>query len=296
VELVCLLPLELKGKESFVNQDQVLDILQKTMAVDPMPKVIFSGKQSKKVNGIYHRESQEIIIHNRNFENDASLIFTAIHEYAHHIQVLATGKTGHNKQFWATVHALLDAATAIGVYQKQDYPESIGLRITELRKMLKDHAVLEAQIGDLLNHLGVDCSRKGVRIEPIIDRELKLKNTTAKRFMNSSKNLELFSDEDYLSSDMVSAVAHAPKNSRHEEADILTAGTSIYALTAPAQIIDDDMEEQLKYVKLAKSRDRLDRTIGKLTEERIRVEQEMLSIQAENSNKDRIDAGELVTP
>ena len=49
-------------------------------------KVTFSGKKSLKVDGLYKPEEREIIIHNRNFTGDSPLMYTAIHEFAHHIQ------------------------------------------------------------------------------------------------------------------------------------------------------------------------------------------------------------------
>ena len=69
-----------------MNQDQVKEILLRLNEDVEEFFVIFSGKQSNKVNGLYHPDTREIILHNRNFENDQLLMYTAIHEFAHHVR------------------------------------------------------------------------------------------------------------------------------------------------------------------------------------------------------------------
>ena len=81
--------------------------------------VVFSGKASKKVNGLYKPYSREIVLHNRNFENDNQLMYTAVHEYAHHIQYTAAGgelsPRHHTAEFWACFHGLLKKAEEAGL-------------------------------------------------------------------------------------------------------------------------------------------------------------------------------------
>jgi Zn-dependent peptidase ImmA (M78 family) len=66
-----------------MNQDQVKEKLLKLHDCTEDFIVIFSGKKSKKVNGLYKPDKREIIIHNRNLDNDNLLLYTAIHELAH---------------------------------------------------------------------------------------------------------------------------------------------------------------------------------------------------------------------
>ena len=68
-----------------MNQDQVKDMLLSLENTELEFSVIFSGKESKRVNGLYKIEEREIILHNRNFKTDNQLIYTAIHEYTHHL-------------------------------------------------------------------------------------------------------------------------------------------------------------------------------------------------------------------
>ena len=71
-----------------MNQDQVKEKLSKLYDCKHEFTVVFSGKKTGKVNGLYKHPGSEIIIHNRNFvdgngkQNDMLLMFTAIHELA----------------------------------------------------------------------------------------------------------------------------------------------------------------------------------------------------------------------
>ena len=69
-----------------MNQDRVKEILLETADTELEFSVVFTGKSSKKVNGLYKPDTHEIILHNKNFANDNELIYTAVHEYTHHKQ------------------------------------------------------------------------------------------------------------------------------------------------------------------------------------------------------------------
>jgi len=110
-----------------MNQDKVKKIL---LSIEDAPlefTVIFTGKKSKRVNGLYRPDSREILIHNRNFgpeggaDSDNLLLYTAIHEYAHHIHACARGgklsPRAHTAEFWAILHGLLEKAEAKKVYK-----------------------------------------------------------------------------------------------------------------------------------------------------------------------------------
>jgi len=103
-----------------MNQDKTKEMLLKLNSNVKDFSVIFTGKESSKVDGLYNRETCEILIHNRNFKDDNSLIYTAIHELTHHIQFTelepdATNKC-HTVLFWKTFHKLLKKAENINLY------------------------------------------------------------------------------------------------------------------------------------------------------------------------------------
>ena len=74
-----------------MNREQVKKRLLGLRKTDEDFEVIFSGKKSRKVDGLYKPASREIILHTGNFTTDDELVYTAIHEYAHHLQFTDLG-------------------------------------------------------------------------------------------------------------------------------------------------------------------------------------------------------------
>ena len=133
--------------------------------------VTLTGKESKKVNGLYKPETREILLHNKNFKSDNMLIYTAVHEYTHHLineQQLAEnggklppkGSKVHTQAFWVKFHELLEIAEQKGYYVlglenspeleeltqkiKKEYLEANGRLMQEFGKLLaKAHALCE---------------------------------------------------------------------------------------------------------------------------------------------------------
>ena len=165
-----------------MNQDTVKE---KLLQIEDAPlefAVIFSGKQSGKVNGLYKPESREIIIHNRNFEQNAAgenlLLYTAIHEYAHHLHACAQeGKLPsrpHTSEFWAIFHGLLEKAEAKKVYRDvfSGSPELAALTETIREKFLLGNGSLVKEMGKHLIKASELCTAIGVRFEDYVDRML----------------------------------------------------------------------------------------------------------------------------
>src|SRR5208337_4820417 len=103
-----------------MNNDQIKATLQALQSTEQDFTVILSGKKSRKVHGLYKPDSREIIIHNRNFTNDNELMYTAIHEYAHHLHFTSSAAPlsvrTHTTAFWNLLHTLLFEAEAKGIY------------------------------------------------------------------------------------------------------------------------------------------------------------------------------------
>jgi hypothetical protein len=172
-----------------MNQDQVR---QKLLAIEDAPlefSVIFSGKKSSKVNGLYKPDSREIILHNRNFEQTATgdnlLLYTAIHEYAHHLHACAQGgklsARAHNSEFWAIFHALLEKAEAKKIYKDvfAGSPELASLTETIREKYLHKNGSLVKEMGKYLLKAHELCTAIGVRFEDYVDRMLCIPRTAA---------------------------------------------------------------------------------------------------------------------
>ncbi|MCL2044210.1 MAG: hypothetical protein FWG89_08730 [Treponema sp.] len=172
-----------------MNQDQ---IKEKLLLIEDAPlefSVIFSGKKSRKVNGLYKTDSREIILHNRNFTADAAgsnlLLYTAIHEYAHHLHACAQGgklsARAHNSEFWAIFHALLEKAESKKIYRDvfADSPELTALTDTIRKKYLKENGSLVKEMGKHLLKAHDLCTAIGVRFEDYVDRMLRIPRTAA---------------------------------------------------------------------------------------------------------------------
>ena len=172
-----------------MNQDQVKE---KLLAIEDAPmefSLIYSGKKSAKVNGLYKPESREIIIHNRNFESGAAgdnlLLYTAIHEYAHHLHACSRGgqlsARAHTSEFWAIFHALLEKAEDKKIYRDvfSGQPELGKLTETIRKKFLQENGELVKEMGGHLLKAHQLCTAIGVRFEDYVDRVLRIPRTAA---------------------------------------------------------------------------------------------------------------------
>ena len=190
-----------------MNQDQVKE---KLLAVEDAPQefsLVFSGKKSRKVNGLYKPDSREIIIHNRNFEHgpagDNLLLYTAIHEYAHHLHACSRGGTlsqrSHTSEFWAVFHTLLEKAEAKKIYRDvfAGSPELASLTEIIRKKYLRDNGKLVKEMGMHLLKAHELCTAIGVRFEDYVDRMLRIPRTAANmaiKMFNYDLNPEVGAD------------------------------------------------------------------------------------------------------
>lgn len=169
-----------------INQEAVKELLLKLEPCDTDFKVIFSGKKSGKINGLYKQNLSEIVIHNKNFKNDNELIYTAIHEYAHHLMWCKYHKIGkvpkHNNEFWSIMYNLVDLAEEKGLYKK--YPdESVKKKIQSLvssaKKINEEIASLYKKLGETITEIRKETDKHEIRIEDILIRECQLSKKTS---------------------------------------------------------------------------------------------------------------------
>ncbi|MDR1216899.1 MAG: hypothetical protein LBK25_09470 [Treponema sp.] len=174
-----------------MNADQVKEIL---ISIEDSPlefTVVFSGKNSKKVNGLYKSESREILIHNRNFADGNLLLYTAIHEYAHHVHACSrNGKLparAHTSEFWAVFHRLLEKAEEKGVYHNvfAASPELNALTEIIRIKYLAENGEMVKNFGEKLLQARDLCVKIGGRFEDYIDRILRIPRPAATTAMKT---------------------------------------------------------------------------------------------------------------
>jgi len=174
-----------------MNQDQVKDKLLQIEQSRIDFIVTFSGKNSKKVDGLYYPDKREIIIHNHNFTDDNQLMYTAIHEFAHHLQfsrttVPVTAKA-HSNDFWSIFHALLFRAEEIGVYNNifETNEEFKELTSRLQGEYLSRNGHLMKEFGSLLLKARELCQRYHANFEDYVDRVLRLHRNEAKTIMKT---------------------------------------------------------------------------------------------------------------
>lgn len=198
-----------------MNQDMVKEKLLLLEEHMEEFSVIFSGKQSKKVNGLYYPETREIILHNKNFTDDTGLMYTAIHEFAHHVHFCRAREQGnhlvsnraHTVEFRAIFHDLLQKAEAMGLYvnKMQEIQELQELAEQIKQKFLKYHGELAKDFGQALMEAEKLCRQFGVRFEDFVERVLCMPRQTAGTMMKM-KALDLPEDLGYENMKTLTAV------------------------------------------------------------------------------------------
>jgi hypothetical protein len=168
-----------------VNQDQLKTLLLRLEPAAEEFALIFSGKKSRKVDGLYHPDRREIIIHNRNLEHEQELVYTGIHEFAHHIQfttaALPITSRAHTAAFWNIFHTLLQRAEEQGSYESifSRNPEFKILTATIKDEILTVGGGLVRKLGNCLLEAQELCRRYHVSFEDYLERVLNVPRSEA---------------------------------------------------------------------------------------------------------------------
>jgi Zn-dependent peptidase ImmA (M78 family) len=265
-----------------MNQDEVKKTLLQVHDCAVEFTLVFSGKKSKRVNGLYNWDTREIIIHNRNFSNDSLLMFTAIHEMAHHILFTEMGggkiNRGHSQTFWATFYGLVDKAEAMGVYQPIIDNDTQKL-IEEARDISNQIASLQRKLGKVLDGIVNVCQKKGLRAEDMIERKAQISKKTMEASIAASR-LDL---PENVSVD-IQQEAVRQKNVE-KRAAIVAAGTEGKSVAqakqaaAPVKSAAPPAQED-ETVSLIKEKRRPETTIEKLTHRLEELEERLESRKA----------------
>lgn len=172
-----------------MNQDQLKQILLKIKEDVDEFDLIFSGKKSRKVDGLYKPETREIIIHNRNTDDDNALIYTAIHEFAHHVHFTTSpvpvSRRAHTRAFWTILHTLLETAEGKGLYNNRF--RTID-EFRELTRELKENYLIKngrlmRDFGELLLKAFKLCRKYDMSFDDYADRELGFGRNEAKKLI-----------------------------------------------------------------------------------------------------------------
>ncbi len=172
-----------------MNQAQVTEKLLALNPKAPPFSVVFTGKKSKRVDGLYKPESREILIHNKNMSDDDAIMYTAIHEFAHHVHfstsTVPISSRSHTNAFWNIFHELLGSAEEAGICVNrfdslQEFRELTRRIRTEF---LSADGRLMRDFGKTLIEAMELCRQHGLSFEDYVDRTLGVHRNTAKAIM-----------------------------------------------------------------------------------------------------------------
>lgn len=176
-----------------MNRDQLKERLVKLRKPDEEFAVVFSGKASRKVDGLYKPASREIILHTGNFKGEDELVYTAIHEYAHHLQftesAVPVSSKAHTTAFWSLFHELLFEAERTGLYRSpfEGIPAFVELTRQIREKFLATSGSLMKELGRLLVRAHELCEEHGTSFGDYVDRVLGLPRTSAQVIMKAHR-------------------------------------------------------------------------------------------------------------
>lgn len=264
-----------------MNQDQVKEkLLQLDGKVEDFA-VIFSGKTSKKVDGLYYPDRREIIIHNKNFNDDERLIYTAIHEFAHHVHhtrsLIPVSSRAHTNMFWDIFHKLLFLAEEKGVYSNIFRKDKRFIELTGKikTKYLSANGGLMKELGGLLEKAHALCLELNVCFDDYVDRELLLHRTSAKILMKIN-SMNINPSIGYENMKTVASIRDDSARARAEGAfcegmspDMVKA--EFASRPKPDNSINVLMEE----------RDRIERSIDTLTKKLAKIERRINELKYE---------------
>ena len=263
-----------------MNQDQVK---AKLISIEDPPlefSLIFTGKKSKRVNGLYKPDTREILIHNRNFSGKNSedeenlLLYTAIHEYAHHMHACSRGgklsSRSHTGEFWAIFHGLLEKAETQGVYRNvfSLSPELAKLTETIREEYLYKNGALIKELGIQLLRAKELCDAAGGRWEDYIDRVLRIPRQAA----NLAVKMHHYNLNPETGADNMRFLATISNDEKREAAE-----TALLSGKSPdtVKIAMRAKNEEDPRLTLEKEKLRLERTIASLMRRLEEVEREL---------------------
>lgn len=263
-----------------MNQDEVYRILIET---EPAPQpftLVFSGRENRKVNGLYKPDSVEIVLHNRNFDSDNQLIYTALHEYAHHLHHCKNAGLSqtrpHTHEFWAIFHELVEKAEVKGFYHNifETEPE-----FRELTQQIKDRCMrangeILLEFGRLLAQAASLCKSHKMRFEDYIERVVGIPRATATAAM-AAEHIGLDPGLGWDNLMFVSKIKNP--DDRAQVIERLSAGASPTAVKGmlKSDTLPDNSEE-----RLLKEKHRIERSIENLTRKLEEIEEALSAIQA----------------
>ncbi|UCF97119.1 MAG: hypothetical protein JSV89_18390 [Spirochaetaceae bacterium] len=272
-----------------MNNDQIKERLLQIRNTEEYFEVVLSGKKSKKVNGLYKPESRELVLHNKNFHSDNELMYTAIHEYAHHLQFtdspVPISTRAHTGDFWSLFHGLLYDAERLRLYSNpfkaiEDF-EELTRRIRE--KILSVNGELMKELGELLIQAQKLCEKHHTSFTDYLDRVLRIPRTSANTIIKT-KLLDIDPRLGYENMKTLTRISDAETRKQAETALLEDMSPDMVKRTylPTSRVKPVDPLEQLIAEK-----DRLERQIKRLQHKLEEISRKLTEYQTERDEQTR---------
>lgn len=242
-----------------MNQEQVKEKL-KLLENVPDFEIIFSGKSSKKVDGLYRPDSREIIIHNRNMNTDSQIMYTAIHEFAHHVHfchsAVPVSNRAHTNEFWSIFHNLLRKAEKEGIYNGgfDTDPDLVTITREIREKYISGNGKMMIEFGKTLIKAMEICKSKNIRFEDYLDRVLLVPRDSAMTIISMASN-NINPEIGYENMKIIAGISNPEKRKLAEE-NMLEGQTAVMVKNSISPTRDGDPLKVLQKEKM-----RLERAI-----------------------------------
>ncbi|MCQ2595120.1 MAG: hypothetical protein MJ196_07650 [Treponemataceae bacterium] len=267
-----------------MNNEEIKTNLAKLFECKTDFTVTQTGKKSSKVNGFYKPATCEIFLHNKNFTSTNELMYTAVHEFTHHVLTTEKGvKTTkcHSGIFWAIFYDFLDKAIELGFYTRNRSDETKAL-IDSALQLQKTIIETQKQLGEIIAKLYDSCKTNGERIEDVIEHDLQITRNKAKEYIRLEKT-------DCTNSEMAKAVTAKDvmiQQAAQKAADEGKTVEQVKAIAKQKPNVDDDLGKKAKVTdnglespeKLLREKERLKRTIEQLNNRLVLVEEVLNSM------------------
>lgn len=265
-----------------MNIEQLKDKLMSLYPDIPDFLLIFSGKTSKKVHGLYNPENKEIIIHNKNFTDDNHLIYASVHELAHHINHTVFGpiitSRSHTVKYQQIFHKLLTKAEESGIYvnpykQNKEF-ELLAKRIK--KNFLQQNGQLMKELGGLLKEANALCAKYELSFDDFVDRELNIHRSSAKTIMRIHE-MDINPEIGFENMKLVSTIKD--EEAREEAEEAFLKGESPDTVKGIVQEAAKEKENDTPLTKLQKEREKIEKTIKNLNNKLEMIDKMLTEIQ-----------------
>lgn len=274
--------LEYENMDNEKIKEMLLDISPSSLEFT----VTQSGKESKRANGLYKPDTHEIILHNKNFKTENELVYTAVHEYTHHLiaeeQLALNGSSYmpnakvHTENFWVRFHSLLKIAEEKKYYSLdiEASPELKELTEKIRKEYLEVNGKLMQEFGRLLAKAHELCQNANIRYEDYIDRVLCLPRNSARDITRVGAVSDINPSIGFDNMKMISAIKKSDERSSAQEK--ILSGES--PATVRSLMKNKCQSETDPKQKLEKEKNRLTKTIAQLQQRLEFVEESLASM------------------